>query len=73
MNVTPAENDIKRLEQFFELVVRLERMKSGEVKDDYPTGIHVDENADQLTFNIDVEENEDFANLFRTSNPQLRA
>ena len=65
MNVTPAENDIKRLEQFFELVVRLERMKSGEVKDDYPTGIHVDENADQLTFNIDVEENEDFANLFR--------
>ncbi len=64
-NVAPAENDIKRLEQFFELVVRLERMKAGVVKDDYPTGIHVDEHANQLTFNIDVEENEEFAKLFR--------
>lgn len=65
MNVTPAENDIKRLEQFFELVIRLERMKAGMVKDDYATGLHVDKNANQLTFNIDVEENEDFARLFR--------
>ena len=55
MNVAPAENGIKRLGQFFELVVRLERMKTGAVKDDYPTGIHIDENADQLIFNIDVE------------------
>ena len=64
-NVALEENDIKRLELFFELVVRLERMKTGAVKDDYPTGIHVDKNTDQLTFNIDVEENEDFAKLFR--------
>lgn len=65
MNTAPADNEIKRLEQFYELVVRLERMKAGVVKDDYPTGIHIDENANQLTFNIDVEENEDFAKLFR--------
>ncbi len=65
MNTVPADNEIKRLEQFYELVVRLERMKAGVVKEDYPTGIHVDENTNQLTFNIDVEENEDFANLFR--------
>lgn len=31
-NVALEENDIKRLEQFFELVVRLERMKTGAVK-----------------------------------------
>ncbi len=53
-----------RVMQFYKMVLQLERMKSTQVGDCYEYEMHIEENTESIIFNIDIEGNEDFKEVY---------